>query len=118
MTNQERKERRSEAARKAARTRRVKAEAEAIVQESLDRITDLAANGPDGRQLLARAQEIGREADLWYHAHLNRWPTRPTNWTAERRRNSFPVSSDRMGHRSPSHTDEGGYADASDRHDS
>ena len=86
MTNEERKERRREAARKAAQTRRIKAEAEAIVQDSLDRITDRAVNGPDSRQLLARAQEIGREADLWYHAHLNRWPTRPTNWSGEQRR--------------------------------
>jgi hypothetical protein len=45
--------------------RRAKVRAEAIVQDSLDRIVDRAANGPDGRQLLARAQGIGREADLW-----------------------------------------------------
>ena len=86
MTNQERKERRREAALKAARTRRVKAEADRIQQESFDRITDLAVNGPDGRQLIARAQEIGREAELWTHAHLSRWPTRPSDWTAEQRR--------------------------------
>ena len=86
MTNPERKERRREAALKAARTRRINAEAERIHEQSLDRITDLAVNGPDGRQLLARAQEIGREADLWYHAHLSRWPTRPSAWTGEQRR--------------------------------
>jgi hypothetical protein len=86
MTNQERRERRREAARKATATRRVKAEVDRLERKSLDRIADLAVNGPDGRQLLARAQAIGREADLWYHAHLNRWPTRPSNWTAAQRR--------------------------------
>ena len=55
-------------------------------KESLSRITDLAVNGPDGRMLIRQAQAIGREADLWYHAHLNRWPTRPTDWTGEHRR--------------------------------
>ena len=86
MTNQERRERRSEAARKAARTRQAKARAEAIVQDSLDRITDLAVNGPDGRMLIRLAQEIGREADLWHHAHLYHWPTRPSTWSGEQRR--------------------------------
>ena len=86
MTNEERKARRREAALKAARTRRVNAEAARIHEQSLDRITDLAVNGPDGRQLLARAREIGREADLWYHAHVNRWPTKPSRWTGEERR--------------------------------
>ena len=37
---------------KAARTRRINAEAGQIHEQSLDRITDLACNGPDGRQLL------------------------------------------------------------------
>ena len=86
LSPEERKARRREAALKAARTRQAKARGEAIVQESLDRITDLACNGPDGRQLIAHAQEIGREADLWTHAHLSRWPTQPSNWTAEQRR--------------------------------
>ena len=86
MTNEERKERRKEAARKAAATRQAKARAEEIVQDSLDRITDRAVNGPDSRQLLARAQAIGREADLWYHAQLSRWPTHPSAWTGEQRR--------------------------------
>jgi hypothetical protein len=86
MTNQEKRERRREAALKAAATRRIKAEAGRLEAQSLDRIADLAVNGPDGRQLIARAQGIGREAELWTHAHLSRWPTRPSDWTAAQRR--------------------------------
>jgi hypothetical protein len=41
---------------------------------------------PTGRQLLDRARSLGREADLYYHAHLGRWPHRPSLWTAEQRR--------------------------------
>jgi hypothetical protein len=86
MTNQERRERRREAALKGAATRRAKAHAEQLVQDSLDRIADRAVNGPDARQLLDRAQAIGREADLRYHAHLRRWPHRMSQWSAEQRR--------------------------------
>ena len=75
MTNQEKRERRREAARKAAATRAAKQQ---------DPPQDLDA--PTARQLLERAQSIGREADLWYHAHLGRWPTRPSAWTAAQRR--------------------------------
>ena len=82
LTNAQIRERRREAALKGARTRAAKQ----LLEKSLDRITDLAVNGPDGRQLLARAQEIGREADLWSFAHLHRYPTRPSAWTAEQRR--------------------------------
>jgi hypothetical protein len=82
MTNQEKRERRREAALQGARTRAAKQ----LLEKSLDRITDLAVHGPDGRQLIARAQEIGREADLWYFAHIHRYPTRPSAWTGEQRR--------------------------------
>jgi hypothetical protein len=86
MTNQERRERRREAALKAARTRAAKATAAKILEESLDRITDRAVNGPDGRQLIRTAQEIGREAELWAFSHRSRWPTQPSQWTAAQRR--------------------------------
>ena len=82
MSNQEKRERRREAALKGARTRAAKQ----LLEQSLQRVADLAVNGPDGRLLIARAQEIGREADLWSFAHLHRYPTRPSAWTAEQRR--------------------------------
>jgi hypothetical protein len=80
MTNQEKRERRREAALKAARTRAAKAGREPAPDP------ELQPDAPTARQLLERAQSIGREADLWYHAHLGRWPHRPTLWTAEQRR--------------------------------
>jgi hypothetical protein len=82
MTNPEERERRREAALKGARTRA----ARQLLEKSLNRVADLAVNGPDGRLLIARAQEIGREADLWSFAHVKRYPTRPTAWTGEQRR--------------------------------
>lgn len=82
MTNQEKRERRREAALKGARTRA----ARRLLEKSLKRIADLTVNGPDGRQLIARAQAIGREADLWSFPHVNRYPTRPSVWTGEQRR--------------------------------
>jgi hypothetical protein len=82
MTNQEKRERRREAALKGARTRAAKQ----LLHKSLNRVADLAVNGPDGRLLIARAQEIGCEADLWSFAHLHRYPIRPSAWTGEQRR--------------------------------
>ena len=90
MTNAERRERRREAALKGARTRAAKQ----LLDKSLNRVADLAVNGPDGRQLIARAQEIGREADLWYFANLHRYPTRPSAWTGEQRRASWDFLAD------------------------
>ncbi len=82
LTNVQLRERRREAALKGARTRAAKQ----LLEKSLKRVTDLAVNGPDGRQLIARAQAIGREADLWSFAHVNHYPTRPSAWTGEQRR--------------------------------
>ena len=82
MTNQEKRERRREAALKAARTRAAR-QASAPAAEP---VAEPEPDAPTGRQLLERAQSIGREADLWYHAHLARWPTRPSAWTAAQRR--------------------------------
>ena len=81
MTNQEKRQRRREAALKAARTRAARqASAEAV--EPAPPPEPVA---PTGRQLLERARSIGREADLYYHAHLARWPHRPSAWTAQQR---------------------------------
>jgi hypothetical protein len=82
MTNQEKRQRRREAALKAARTRAAKQ----LLEKSLNRVADLAVHGPDGRLLIARAQAIGREADLWSFAHTHRYPSRPSAWTGEQRR--------------------------------
>ena len=86
MTNQERRERRREAARKAAETRRQSAEAGRLetqeerntrVQEAEEkRLTNL-------RFVLAEAQRLQRESDLYYRAHTNGWSHHPRQWTAE-----------------------------------
>ena len=81
MTNPEKRQRRREAALKAARTRAARrASAQAVEPAPLP---EPAA--PTARQLLDRARSIGREADLYYHAHLARWPHRPSAWIAEQR---------------------------------
>jgi len=81
MTNPEKRQRRREAALKAARTRA----ARQASAQAAEPVAEPEPEAPTGRQLLERAQSIGREADLWYHAHLGRWPTRPSAWTAEQR---------------------------------
>ena len=89
MTNEERRERRREAALKAARTRAAKqaaASAPVPVPAEPEPQPQPQDTAPTGRQLIERAQAIGRESDLWYHAHLERWPTRASAWTAEQRR--------------------------------
>jgi hypothetical protein len=83
MTNEERRERRREAALKGARTRAARQAAAAAPGPVGDPEPELDA--PTARQLLERARSIGREDDLFYHAHLGRWPTRPSAWTAAQR---------------------------------
>jgi hypothetical protein len=78
MTNQEKRQRRREAALKATRTR-------AARQASAEPVAEPEPDASTARQLLDRARSIGREADLFYHAHLARWPHRPSAWTAEQR---------------------------------
>ena len=78
MTNPEKRERRREAALKGARTRAAK-------HASAEPVAPPEPAAPTGRQLLERARSIGREDDLFYHAHLARWPTRPSAWTAVQR---------------------------------
>ena len=70
-----------EAALKAARTRAAR-QASAPAAEPVAAPEPIA---PTGRQLLERARSIGRETDLFYHAHLARWPHRPSDWTAQQR---------------------------------
>jgi hypothetical protein len=77
MTNQEKRQRRREAALKGARTRAAKQVPPPVAEPEPD--------APTSRQLLQRAQAIGREADLFYHAHLARWPHHATAWTAVQR---------------------------------
>ena len=79
MTNQEKRQRRREAALKAARTR-------AARQAPAEPTAPAEPDAPTARDLLERARSIGREPDLWYHAHIGRWPHHATAWTAEQRR--------------------------------
>jgi hypothetical protein len=81
MTNQEKRERRREAALKAARTRAAR-QGRAVPTPTAPAETD----APTARDLLERARSIGREPDLWYHAHIGRWPHHASAWTAEQRR--------------------------------
>ena len=81
LTNAQIRERRREAALKGARTRAAKQASTPAVEP----VAEPEPDAPTGRQLLERAQSIGREADLWYHAHLARWPHRPSAWTADQR---------------------------------
>jgi hypothetical protein len=81
MTNQEKRQRRREAALKAVRTRA----ARQASAEAAEPVAEPEPDAPTARQLLERARSIGREADLFYHAHLARWPHRPSAWTAQQR---------------------------------
>jgi hypothetical protein len=81
MTNAEIRERRREAAREAAQTKKAKATAAEPDPEPVAD-TDPA---PTGRDLIDFAPSIGRESDLWYQAHLRRLPTRPRDWAPETR---------------------------------
>jgi hypothetical protein len=81
MTNQEKRQRRREAALKGARTRTAK-QASAPTAEP---VAEPEPDAPTARQLLDRAQAMGREEDLFSHAHLARWAHRASAWTAEQR---------------------------------
>ena len=83
LTNAQIRERRREAALKGARTRAARQAPADTPGPVGDPEPELDA--PPARQLLERARSIGREDDLFYHAHLGRWPTRPSAWTAAQR---------------------------------
>lgn len=83
LTPEERKARREE--------RRLKAEARAA-EAKIEKLHATESAGPArqpvptidlARALIARAQSMGREADLYYQVHLRRWPHRPSTWTRE-----------------------------------
>jgi hypothetical protein len=78
MTNDERRQRRRDAALKGARTR-------AARQASAPAEPEPEPDAPTARQLLDRARLMGREEDLFYHVHIGRWSHRPPAWTAEQR---------------------------------
>jgi hypothetical protein len=82
MTNPEKRQRRREAALKAARTRAAR-QASAPTAEP---VAPPQPDAPTARKLLDRARSMGREQDLWYHAHIGRWPHHATAWTADQRR--------------------------------
>jgi len=101
MTNAERKARRSESARRAAgRRRQAKEEArdnraeqaradelahQVETAEERARRAELAEakRRENLRAVLAEAQRIRRESDLYRHAQVNRWSHHPGRWTAE-----------------------------------
>jgi hypothetical protein len=84
MTNAERRERRREAARKAAETRRARLAARpepdrTETPEEADRRAEdrEARRRANLRAVLAEARRIRREGDLYYHAHQQRWSQLP-----------------------------------------
>ena len=90
MTNAERRERRREAARKAAETRRahLAARPEPVRTETPEEAEGRAHAAEAKRRenlraVLAEAQRLAREGDLYYHAHQQRWSHHPGQWTAE-----------------------------------
>jgi hypothetical protein len=90
MTNAERREHRREAARKAAETRRARlaARPEPVRTETPEEALRRARAAEEKRRanlraVLAEAQRIRREGDLYDHAHLQRWSHHPSQWTAE-----------------------------------
>lgn len=90
MTNQERKERRREAALKGAATRQAKARGELALDrtETAEEGARRARAAEEKRRVnlhdvLAEAQRIRRESDLYYLAHTRRWEHHPSRWTAE-----------------------------------
>jgi hypothetical protein len=68
LSPEERKQRRREAALKGIAARAAK-----------------PAPVPTAARLVARAQAMARESDLYYHAHLARYGSRPSQWGVEQR---------------------------------
>jgi hypothetical protein len=93
MTNQEKRERRRVAARKAAEARRQQLAAgtaptalpprvETLEGQLARRQQEAEKRLKNLRAVLARAREIRRESDL-YLAHASRWHHSPKRWTSE-----------------------------------
>jgi hypothetical protein len=78
LSSEERKQRRREAALKGIAARAARQEtAPAPVPAEPDVLT--------AARLIARAQAIGRESDLYYRAHLARYGSRASQWSVEQR---------------------------------
>lgn len=84
LSPEERTRRRREAALRAAETRRARQAEPEDLEPEPEPVAD-ADPAPTARDLLEFARSIGRESDLWYHAHLRRLPTRPRDWAPETR---------------------------------
>jgi hypothetical protein len=80
LSSEERKQRRREAALKGIAARAVRQEMATATATSE---APPVPSAPAAARLVARAQAIGREGDLYYHAHLKRWPHKPSQWTPE-----------------------------------
>jgi hypothetical protein len=94
MTNAEKRERRTQAARKAAETRRQQLAAgtaptalpprvETLDEQLARRQQEAEKRLKNLRAVLARAREIRRESDLYHLAHTRRWHHSPKQWTSE-----------------------------------
>jgi hypothetical protein len=70
LSPEERKQRRRAAALKGIAARAAKPETAPV---------------PTAARLVARAQAMARESDLYYHAHLARYGSRPSQWSVEQR---------------------------------
>jgi hypothetical protein len=82
LSPEERTERRREAALKGVRTKESKARINKFLDDVAETVT-YQARASEGRKVVERAQSIGREGDLYYTVHLNRWPRKPSAWTPE-----------------------------------
>ncbi len=82
LSPEERKQRRREAALKGVRTRQSKARINEFLNDVAASVT-YQVRASEGRKVVERAQSIGRESDLYYTVHLNRWPRKPSEWTPE-----------------------------------
>jgi hypothetical protein len=76
LSSEERKQRRREAALKGIAARAAREETAPAPAEP---------DVPTAARLIARAQAIGRESDLYYRAHLARYGSRASQWSVEQR---------------------------------
>ncbi len=82
LSPEERTERRREAALKGVRTKASKARINEFLNDVAESVT-YQARASEGRKVVERAQSIGREGDLYYTVHVQRWPRKPSSWTPE-----------------------------------
>jgi hypothetical protein len=82
LSPEERQQRRREAALRGIAARAARQE---IATAPAEPQAPTGSPVPTAARLVARAQAIGRERDLYYHAHLQRYGSRPSQWTVEQR---------------------------------